>query len=65
MEPNYYAASFAADNNPRTATLENDVSYIVLKKRADANDDDTNLDENSCIDGTNKNSIYAFGSYYV
>jgi len=59
------ASAFAADNNPRIATLGNDVSYIVLKKRADVNNNDTDLDENSFANGTNMNALYAFGSYYV
>jgi hypothetical protein len=57
------AFGFAADNNPISGQIGANVQYITLYKRADANDGDTSLDENSTVNGTNKNSIMVSGSY--
>ena len=57
------AFDFAADNNPINGVVMADVQYITLYKRADANDGDTTLDENSSVNGANKNTIYVAGSY--
>jgi len=60
-----YAAAFAANNNPRIGHINAGASVVELNMRSDANEQDNSLDSNSCTDGTNKNGIYASGSYYV
>ena len=60
-----YAAAFAANNNPRIGHINAGASVVELNMRSDANNDDQSLDSNSCTNGTNKNGIYASGSYYV
>jgi hypothetical protein len=57
------AFGFASDNNPISARIVNGVNYISLYKRADANDGDTSLDQNSTLNGSNENSILIGGSY--
>ena len=57
------SAAFAANNNPINGHINTDETKINLNKRADANEQDESLDETSCTNGTNKNAIYAAGSY--
>jgi hypothetical protein len=57
------SAAFAANNNPINGHINTDETKINLNKRADANEQDESLDETSCTNGSNKNGIYATGSY--
>ena len=57
------SSAFATDNNPLSATIPQNVQYVRLYKRADANDSGVLLDENSCSNSTNGNILYISGSY--
>jgi|APSaa5957512535_1039671.scaffolds.fasta_scaffold19566_3 hypothetical protein len=57
------SSAFATDNNPLSATISQNVQFVALYKRADANDSAVLLDENSCANSTNSNILYISGSY--
>ena len=57
--------NFAADNYPLSALANKDSTIVTLLKRAAVNGAETALDENSCVNGANSNSISGAGIYKI